>query len=320
MPKVSVITPIYRTEKDLDKCLKSLVAQTLPEIEFLWIDNGASDECRQIIQKYADKRKGIRVITLKENIGYCGAMNKGLSLATGEYIGFCDSDDYIDADYYEKLYKKAHETDSEIVYCGLILEYENNSLKKELLQKDEDTNSLFDHLLHGSIWNGLFNKLFLQKNSITLSQNKTSIYRDNTLSIPAVLKAKKTAIVKDVFYHYVQHKKSTISGLNKRTIVEQTYQTLEEIFQKIGSENLDDSFIKFLFRTLPILNLKNFPKEMKKLQDTEIWKRQYSNVQAFSNPTWRQRLFSVSRHLTKPLIKIRFLGISFKIKKKEKKS
>ena len=125
--KVSVITPIYKTEKDLDKCLESLIAQTLPDIEFIWIDNAASDECRDIMKKYLDKRPGIKVITLAENVGYCGAMNKGLSVAQGDYVGFCDSDDYVDVDYYEKLYTKAAQENADVVYCGVIWEYKNKT-------------------------------------------------------------------------------------------------------------------------------------------------------------------------------------------------
>ena len=129
--RVSVITPIYNTEDDLERCLQTLLAQTLSEMEFIWIDNGASDECRRIIRKYANKRQGIRVVTLTENIGYCGAMNKGLSQATGKYVGFCDSDDYVDADYYEKLYKQAEASKADVTYCGLILEYKNKSVKNK---------------------------------------------------------------------------------------------------------------------------------------------------------------------------------------------
>ena len=88
IPKISVITPIYKTEQYLDKCLTALVNQTLPDIEFVWIDNGASDECRNIIAKYADKHQHIKVVHLLQNKGYGGAMNAGLEVATGDYIGF----------------------------------------------------------------------------------------------------------------------------------------------------------------------------------------------------------------------------------------
>ena len=318
--KVSVITPIYKTEKDLDKCLNSLVAQTLPEIELIWIDNGTNNECREIIQKYAKKRQGIKVITLKENIGYCGAMNKGLSEATGEYIGFCDSDDYVDSDYYEKLYQGAAKEKAQVVYCGAILEYENKSVKHELLCPDQETPSLFDHLRYGSIWNALFKRDFIQKNNISFSKNKTSIYRDNTFSIPAILAAQKTAIVKDTFYHYVQHQKSTVSGLNSDIIREQTYQTLQEVFSQIKSDNFNESLVKFLFRTLALHLLDTFPDEMAQLTATKIWKKWYANTQALLRPTIGQRLFSISYNPIKHLFIIRFLGISFKIKRKEKNS
>lgn len=85
MVKVSVITPIYKTEQYLERCLNSLVKQTLLDIEFIWIDNGASDECRKIMEKYALCRPFIKIIHLEENIGYGGAMNKGLEIAAALY-------------------------------------------------------------------------------------------------------------------------------------------------------------------------------------------------------------------------------------------
>ena len=88
MPKISVITPIYNTEKYLDKCLASLSSQTLQDIEFIWVDNAANDRCKEIIAKYQDARPNIKVIHLEKNVGYSGAMNLGLDIASGEFIGF----------------------------------------------------------------------------------------------------------------------------------------------------------------------------------------------------------------------------------------
>ena len=131
IPKISVITPIYKTEQYLDKCLTSLVNQTLPDIEFVWVDNGASDECRNIIAKYADKHPHIKVVHLLQNKGYGGAMNAGLEVATGDYIGFCDSDDWVDTDYFEKLYNAAAQNNANIAFTEYLLEYPDKQKKSE---------------------------------------------------------------------------------------------------------------------------------------------------------------------------------------------
>lgn len=154
--KISVITPIYKTEAFLDKCLPSLTAQTLPDVELIWIDNGASDECRRLIEKY--KTSAVKVVSLPENIGYMRALNKGLDAATGEYIGFCDSDDWVDADYFEKLYATAKKNNSDICFCSSIIE-ESGKRQKILLRHYNNTNDAgeaFDALQNGSIWRGLY--------------------------------------------------------------------------------------------------------------------------------------------------------------------
>ena len=127
MLKVSVITPIYKTEQYLEKLL-SLVAQTLEDIEFIWVDNGANDECREIIKKYETKRPNIKVIHLETNKGYGGAMNAGLDVAEGDYIGFCDSDDWVDVDYYEKLYSATHDGEFDVVYTEYQMEFEDKTV------------------------------------------------------------------------------------------------------------------------------------------------------------------------------------------------
>ena len=90
--KLSVIVPIYETERFLTRCLDSLVKQTFCDVEFILIDNGANEECKRIIDSYVHQYSRVKLITLKHNIGYSGAMNRGLAQASGDYIGFCDCD------------------------------------------------------------------------------------------------------------------------------------------------------------------------------------------------------------------------------------
>lgn len=182
MPKVSVITPIYNTEKYLDKCLTSLVNQTLNEIELIWVDNGANDECKKIIEKYASSRPLIKIIHLKENIGYGGAMNKGLEIASGEFIGFSDSDDWIDRDYYEKLYNAAQQTNSDIVYTNYKEEFNTHSniishrISKHIVA---DNATKIYALLNGAVWNKIFKHRVISENQICFPMFDHSYALDN---------------------------------------------------------------------------------------------------------------------------------------------
>ena len=102
MNKVSVIIPVYNTSKYLDKCIDSLVNQTLDDIEFIMVNDGSTDNSKEIIEKWVKKDKRIKLYN-KENGGQASARNLGLTKAEGEYIAFLDSDDYISYDMYKTL-------------------------------------------------------------------------------------------------------------------------------------------------------------------------------------------------------------------------
>ncbi len=118
MVKVSVIVPIYNAEKYLEQCLDSIVNQTLKEIEIILIDDGSTDHSAEICKKYlADKR-----VTYyhKENEGLAAARDDGMLKATGEYIGFVDSDDWLELNMYQKMYEAAKSNNSDVVFCNCI--------------------------------------------------------------------------------------------------------------------------------------------------------------------------------------------------------
>ena len=147
MVKVSVIVPIYNAEKYLEQCLDSIVAQTLKEIEIILIDDGSTDGSAEICKKYLSD---FRVTYYhKENEGLAAARDDGMMRAKGEYIGFVDSDDWIESDMYEKMYAAAKSNDSDIVFCNCIQNengyrfsreipigaYDREGIKRELLPK-----------------------------------------------------------------------------------------------------------------------------------------------------------------------------------------
>ena len=134
MPKVSVIVPVYNVEEYLERCLDSLVNQTLKDIEIIIVNDGSTDGSKEIIQKYLNKYKNI-VYLEKENGGLSSARNYGIPYAKGEYIGFVDSDDYVELTMYEKMYNKAIEEKSDMVECDFIWEYPN---KKRYYRKNKN--------------------------------------------------------------------------------------------------------------------------------------------------------------------------------------
>ncbi len=119
MPKVSIIVPVYNVEKFLARCLDSIVGQSLRDIEIICVDDGSPDNSIDILNRYAQFDPRVKVIR-QQNKKQGGARNTGLDAATGDYIGFVDSDDWIDSDFYERLYEAALRTGADIACCSIL--------------------------------------------------------------------------------------------------------------------------------------------------------------------------------------------------------
>ena len=119
MPKVSIIVAVYNEEKYLRECLNSIVNQTLSDIEIICVNDGSTDSLEEILQEYANKDNRIKIIK-QQNSGLSKARNNGIKLATGEFIGFVDSDDWIAATFYEKLYNAAKKYDADIACTNIL--------------------------------------------------------------------------------------------------------------------------------------------------------------------------------------------------------
>ena len=136
--KISVIVPVYKVEEYLDRCVKSIVEQTHKNLEIILVDDGSPDNCPAICDSWAEKDRRIKVIH-KENGGLCSARNAGMDIATGDFIGFVDSDDVIDCDMYQLLIENAVSSGADISRCGIFIDEGNlgigTSVDCEYLEK-----------------------------------------------------------------------------------------------------------------------------------------------------------------------------------------
>lgn len=123
-PLVSIIIPVYRVEKYLDKCINSVVNQTYENLEIILVDDGSTDNCPQMCDEWARADTRIKVIH-KENDGLANARNSGLEIVTGDYFMFADSDDWLEADMIEHLYKTIVKYDADVARCGIFVDYDN---------------------------------------------------------------------------------------------------------------------------------------------------------------------------------------------------
>ena len=136
MPELSVIIPVYNTDKYLEKSLDSLTSQTLKDIEIICVNDGSTDNSLAVLQKYADKDSRIIVIN-QEHKMQGAARNAGIKIAEGEYIGFVDSDDWVDKDYFEKLYNAVKKYDSDIALATNIRTGHGKTKKRLNITKEE---------------------------------------------------------------------------------------------------------------------------------------------------------------------------------------
>ncbi len=209
--KVSVIVPIYNSEKYLEKCLDSLVFQTFKDIEIICVNDGSLDNSKNIIERYSKKDERIVIIN-KENGGISSARNAGIKVAKGEYIGFLDSDDFLDLDYFEKLYNSALEFRADIVCSSMVRE--NEKMKKIIIEYNakKSTTSMKEKLLLAGIPEDNYanNKIYKRELVLNNTFKEGVLYEDVLFSSSIIEKSDILACAPDVYYHYWKHSNSLI--------------------------------------------------------------------------------------------------------------
>lgn len=213
MKKVSVIVPFYNVEKYIDKCLNSLVNQTLEDIEIIIVNDGSKDNSETIAREYASKYKNKIIYLEKENGGLSDARNYAIPYATGEYIAFLDSDDYVEVNMYEQMYEKAKKENADIVECDFLWEYPKEKIEsKGRIYKDKH-----DILLNARVvaWNKLIKKELIEKTKIKFPYGLR--YEDVEFFYKLIPYINKLDIVNKPFVHYVQRDNSISNSQNSRT-------------------------------------------------------------------------------------------------------
>jgi glycosyltransferase involved in cell wall biosynthesis len=222
MPKVSIIVPIYNVEKYIRQCIDSLINQTLQDIEIILVDDGSPDNCGSIIDEYASNDDRIKVIH-QVNIGLGMARNSGLSLASGEYIGFVDSDDWVELSSFENLYKQAIKVDSDIIKGHVIVKrnvisngcktdlesiesqlYEKNEIKENLLSSiiGPKYASMVMTLFDVSVCSNIYKRSFINKYNLQFKSERKYYGEDFLFNLEAFHKARKILQTNICFYHY----------------------------------------------------------------------------------------------------------------------
>lgn len=222
-PIISVIVPVYNSEKYVGQCIESLINQTFKQIEFLLIDDGSTDSSGVICDLYASKDDRITVVH-KQNGGLVSARKKGMSLARGNIIGYVDGDDWIEKTYFENAYNALIENDADIVVSGFkrdLFEKSDivlNTFKSGLYEGDNllelkknclSCGSFFNHGVYTFLWNKIFKKDLVYNKQLSVDDS-IIIGEDASVVYPAIFDSNKIVITNDCSYHYRQREDSIL--------------------------------------------------------------------------------------------------------------
>lgn len=211
MRTVSIIVPVYNVERYIDKCLRSIINQTLQNIEVIIVNDGSTDGSQNIIDKYASKYNDKIISLRKENGGLADARNYGLRYASGEYVGFVDSDDWIEPDMYEKLYKCADQKKADIVISDFIFEPDSNVIHTNITEGTSLTLTSHPSLLltEASVCNKLFKRSLFTENNIEFPKGK--LHEDRLAICKLYYFADNIVYIREGLYHYLKGRGNSIT-------------------------------------------------------------------------------------------------------------
>lgn len=309
MIKVSVIVPVYNTEKYLKKCLDSLVNQTLDDIEIIVINDCSPDNAKKILSEYEKKYKNIKVIHNKTNKGIGYNRNLGIEKASGKYIAFVDSDDYVDITMYEKMYNKAEKENLDLVLCNFYknLEKQDGSLEAlvpEFIIPNFKNTTLKDYpdlLLKVNLapWNKLYRKNLFTAD-VRFPENLK--YEDAIVVIKTMARAKKIGIVDERLNYYLVRSKSETTVMDKR--VYDIFEVTKMMIEELKSHDYYNDIEEYA-EAMTVINLFRYTIQQKFQKDKNIRNDFIDKVFDYLNsefPNWNSNKIWKRRNLLKRTI------------------
>lgn len=258
MPYVSVIVPVYKVEAYLEKCLTSLVNQSLSEIEIIVVNDGSPDQSDQIMERFVNQYPDKIQCIYQENKGLSVARNVGIKASHAPYIGFVDSDDEVDVEMFEKLYQKAVTGDFDLVVCDVIYSYPDGSLGQTVtsgltsdLKTKAEIKKVF-HKIYPVAWNKLYKRNLFQEE---LFYKPKVWFEDVELLFRLLPSVGSIGVITGSFYHYLQR-----DGQITKTFDERIYHYIDNwngimgYYQKQGMydeyrHELEYNYTKYIFAT-----------------------------------------------------------------------
>ncbi len=288
--KVSVLVPFYNVEKYVGRCVESLFSQTYSNIEYVFVNDCTPDNSMDIINEYIDKfnvRNKCVIINHEVNKGISASRNDCLDNATGDYILFIDSDDYIDKDMVELLVKAAIENNADISGCGYIEEYKDHSVEMPQRYTNDHTEmmrAITVLTIKGVMWKLLIRRSVVEENQVRFIPDNTMV-DDYLFCCQVFFYAKSFASVDKCMYHYIQYNPNNYSKTREFNITSQAKAIVktEEFYKENGVYELvkDELLQRKFISKLPLLLNKN-------CYNVKLWRELFPE----SNNIWKKMNFS----------------------------
>lgn len=272
MEKISIIVPVYNVSQYIHKCIDSIINQTYSNLEIILIDDGSTDNCGVICDEYAKKDDRIKVIH-KKNEGVSAARNSGIDVATGEYLGFVDSDDWIDENMYKLLYTNLKKEDADISCCNRYLVYSNNMKiygKQNFYEVMNSERAMELLCTIGYIGFSVYTKLFKKELFKNVRFPIGKINEETFISYKVFSKANKIVYDATPIYYYRQRKGSLTNrekiNLDAIEASKELMNFIEKNYPNITSAAAENYIYSSIGVYDNILKRKNKTKEMLKLK------------------------------------------------------
>lgn len=253
-PLISVIVPIYNVEKYIEKCIRSILSQTLKDIEIICVDDCSPDASDKIIERYATQDSRISLIKHKQNLGLGGARNTGIQAAKADFIASVDSDDSIHPNMLSILWKASKEGLYDIVCCGFDHRNEAGDIimqqifEEELFENKNDSLNIFA-TINPAFWNKLWRRSLYADHAIFFPEH---LFYEDFATTPKVLKHAKTVkTIKDCLYHYLIRDNSITAGYTSKHLLDYYHVfNLLSIFLKNNKlqKYYNDEFNQYIMR------------------------------------------------------------------------
>lgn len=300
VPKISVIVPCYKTENYLDRCIESIIGQTLQDIEVILVDDGSPDRVPAMCDEWAAKDARIKVIH-QQNSGQGSARNAGLDIAKGEYVAFVDSDDWIDSDAYRAAFEEVERDNGiDVVFFGYYVEnrwgnWERNSVRERMQRNGTAQVKEFllerlacapscqtcglDNFGIGEeriyVWHSIYKRGLIETHHIRFSTAR--VLQDMLWGAEFLLRCTKIVYIPDCYYHYCHNKGSVTNkfDIGKYNIIHDVHQALASLdSDPLYLQRIDRGLIDNTRMYVLALVASNYPfkiRELRKITEDSIW-------------------------------------------------